>query len=537
VDGTQGAGKVLSSDANGKASWTNGSGSSWCLTGNSGISAGSNFLGTTDNNPLVIKVNNQPAGKINPLSLNTSFGYYSMNSNTAGEYNSGYGRSALYSNTTGNYNTAVGMNALYYNTIGTGNSAHGAYALFNNTSGNQNTATGLQALFLNTTGLKNTATGVATLYENTTGSQNTATGHSALTYNTTGSFNTGGGYAMYSNTTGYLNTANGMNALYYNTTGYENTALGGYALFSNTTGYENTAVGTHALYSNTTGIYNTSTGWQSLYTNTTGGYNTASGYWALSYNTTGYRNTSTGFRSLTYNSSGNYNTANGSDALVFNTTGFQNTALGANSLVQNTFGAYNTAIGYNTGPNTGGLYNTTCVGIDAYATGNDMVRIGNIYVGSIGGFQNWTNISDERFKENVMEDVPGLSFITRLRPVTYRLNREKVSEFTGLTANQGKLRENDPSLTFYSGEPYSQVSTGFIAQEVEAAAQKIGFNFSGVDSPKNEGDFYGLRYAEFVVPLVKAVQEQQLIIENQQKQMDEMKSRMETLERIIREKQ
>ena len=28
-----------------------------------------------------------------------------------------------------------------------------------------------------------------------------------------------------------------------------------------------------------------------------------------------------------------------------------------------------------------------------------------------------------------------------------------------------------------------------------------------MDAPKNENDFYGLRYAEFVVPLVKAVQE------------------------------
>ncbi|HEV8538733.1 MAG TPA: hypothetical protein VGR15_07395, partial [Bacteroidota bacterium] len=39
------------------------------------------------------------------------------------------------------------------------------------------------------------------------------------------------------------------------------------------------------------------------------------------------------------------------------------------------------------------------------------------------------------------------------------------------------------------------------------AAKELGYDFSGVDAPKNEKDFYGLRYAEFVVPLVKAVQE------------------------------
>ena len=46
-----------------------------------------------------------------------------------------------------------------------------------------------------------------------------------------------------------------------------------------------------------------------------------------------------------------------------------------------------------------------------------------------------------------------------------------------------------------------------IAQEVEQAASEIGYIFSGVDKPENENSLYGLRYAEFVVPLVKAVQE------------------------------
>ena len=55
--------------------------------------------------------------------------------------------------------------------------------------------------------------------------------------------------------------------------------------------------------------------------------------------------------------------------------------------------------------------------------------------------------------------------------------------------------------------------TGFVAQEVEQAAKKLGYDFSGVDVPKSKDGMYGLRYAEFVVPLVKAVQEQQKEIE------------------------
>ena len=51
------------------------------------------------------------------------------------------------------------------------------------------------------------------------------------------------------------------------------------------------------------------------------------------------------------------------------------------------------------------------------------------------------------------------------------------------------------------------VRTGFIAQEVEAAANKLNYDFDGVDKPQTKDGVYGLRYGEFVVPLVKAVQE------------------------------
>ncbi len=165
-----------------------------------------------------------------------------------------------------------------------------------------------------------------------------------------------------------------------------------------------------------------------------------------------------------------------------------------------------------------------------------MVRIGDDYVVSIGGFQDWTNISDERFKENIKEDVPGLSFITQLRPVTYQLNREKINEFTGVNDRRNMIKEQQPGAEFQSGDKYSAVTTGFLAQEVEATAKNIGFDFSGVDAPKNENDMYGLRYAEFVVPLVKAVQELnqknetlENFVKTQQQAIDILKNQNEQL--------
>src|SRR2546430_9068277 len=49
--------------------------------------------------------------------------------------------------------------------------------------------------------------------------------------------------------------------------------------------------------------------------------------------------------------------------------------------------------------------------------------------------------------------------------------------------------------------------------EVEGAAKALHYDFSGVDAPKNDQGLYGLRYVEVVVPLLKAVQEQQQMVE------------------------
>lgn len=78
----------------------------------------------------------------------------------------------------------------------------------------------------------------------------------------------------------------------------------------------------------------------------------------------------------------------------------------------------------------------------------------------------------------------------------------------------------------------SGITSGFVAQEVEKAAQRLGYDFSGVDAPKNEKDVYALRYSDFVVPLVKAVQEQQQQITDLKNDNTELKSVIEELRAI-----
>jgi hypothetical protein len=53
-----GAGRVLTSDASGNATWQVASGAGWGLTGNAGTNPSTNFLGTTDAQPLVFRANN-----------------------------------------------------------------------------------------------------------------------------------------------------------------------------------------------------------------------------------------------------------------------------------------------------------------------------------------------------------------------------------------------------------------------------------------------------------------------------------------------
>jgi hypothetical protein len=61
---------------------------------------------------------------------------------------------------------------------------------------------------------------------------------------------------------------------------------------------------------------------------------------------------------------------------------------------------------------------------------------------------------------------------------------------------------------------------------VETAAREAGYDFSAVMPPQNEKNNYSLCYAEFVVPLVKAIQEQQKMIEQMQNKIAELEKRL-----------
>ncbi|MES2776117.1 MAG: tail fiber domain-containing protein [Bacteroidota bacterium] len=486
-------------------------------------------------------------------SRNVAIGTGSLANHVRNDGITAIGFQSLYKDTSGNENIAVGDRSSYSNKDGSSNIAIGSHSLYGNISGNYNLAIGNHALFMQSfnpgvqwTGF-NLAIGDFALYSNQptsihNGTRNLAIGYSALHDNTTGSLNIAiGTGALSTNTTGVSNMAIGASALFANTTGGNNMAVGISALNANTVGYLNTAVGSFALSANTTGIINTALGYASMRLNTKGDGNTMIGFNSGENNTNMSYNVALGENALASQSFSNggtafssFNVAIGNKALFSNqpsnaSNGVTNTVVGGEAMFNNTTGFNNTAVGFHAGNIIPGAFNCTYLGSNTASNGSynnsvalghlatitaeHQVRVGNGFTGSIGGNVAWTTLSDVRFKKDIRPDVPGLAFINKLQPITYSINRKAMAEFLG---RQDTTLENSPTTLYRT--------TGFSAQQVEQAAIETGYEFSGVDKPKNDKDYYGLRYAEFTVPLVKAVQEQQLMIEDLKRQLAELKA-------------
>ena len=120
--------------------------------------------------------------------------------------------------------------------------------------------------------------------------------------------------------------------------------------------------------------------------------------------------------------------------------------------------------------------------------------------------------SDRHIKKEINDLAYGLSFIKRLRPVSYyKLNpQDYPQELKDKFYPDGNVRK-------VASEDYNKLQVGFIAQEVKAVIDEIDAenNIVSID----EDGFHRMDYEKIVVPLVKAVQEQQEQIEALQAQI------------------
>lgn len=116
----------------------------------------------------------------------------------------------------------------------------------------------------------------------------------------------------------------------------------------------------------------------------------------------------------------------------------------------------------------------------------------------------YTNVSDERLKKNIQKMPNGLlSKIMQLQPSTYQFKEMQTDEGGVISSNR-----------YYYG---------FIAQEVEKLFPSLVF--TGGDNPARP--VYTMDYAGFGILAIKAIQEQQTIIDQQKAMIENLQMQMQ----------
>lgn len=353
-------------------------GSWWSLLGNAGTTPGTNFLGTTDVQPIVLKVNNIQAGFLTCRPEPTSAGSGSV---TLGQY---AGQTLALNN---GANTLIGHGA-------------GANIIYDPAKANQNTFIGLWA-------------GYKTMYHSDPfGGRSVLVGQSAGFWNFDGSSLAGAGcFALEMNNRGNNLTAFGRDALRSNIDGSYNTAVGSLSSLYNTTGIKTIAV------SNGGSGYTTATVTISSPPGPTPGVawavatatatinagvitgitvtNPGAGY-SINYNVNNTRHpqvtvTITGdgtgaLASVTEAYSATGNTSLGFAAGYLNKYGNYNIEVGYLSTL-NTWGDYNILMGYSAGAGTTapstGLIGAIAIGKNAKVSANNTMALGGTGVDAI----------------------------------------------------------------------------------------------------------------------------------------------------------
>ena len=461
---------------------------------NAGTKLGENTYGITGIGYSVFK-NNETGKRL------TAFGKGAM-SNFVGGYSSvAIGADALGQGTYTNRNVAIGDNALKWGGVTDAIATLHDYWL---TTGNENF---INANFLSKypdvwSLLGSETTPASDLYPTTNEDyvENTALGRNALLHQMKGSQNTALGYNSQAHTMrGSQNTSVGNRSLRDNLAGGRNSAFGNEALSNNLTGRDNVAVGANTLQSLLHAVNNTAIGFGAMQNFSD----------SLNQNTTetktkGQRNTAVGTQAMydgknaSYSTfigsyagqvvEGDWNVGIGASSMQSLTTGKSNVGVGSFSNRAVITGSSNVSIGYSAGP--GGDYsNTVSLGHNVHAKGSNQIQIGDMTHTVYTASAIQTN-SDRNLKENINNTKLGLDFIKNLRPVDYNYNDSDIQRH------------------------------GFIAQEV---AENEDFGGVSINAKGTEEETYTMAYTELIAPMVKAIQDQQAIIEDLRKEVEELK--------------
>lgn len=273
------------------------------------------------------------------------------------------------------------------------------------------------------------------------------------------------------------------------------------------TGTDNAFFGSSAGNSNSSGNYNVIFGALAGQNKTFGDLNTLVGWLAGSVLTTATFNGNTFIGAQAgQNSTGGPNTFLGEKSGQFNTTGTQSLFAGNRAGITNTTGGQHTILGYFADVSSSNLQNATAIGYNTIVNASNKVRIGNTAVNVIEGQVAFTAASDKRLKKDIQSLDVGLDFIMKLNPVSYQMKAF-----------------NDAKLNW-----------GFLAQDIETlVGDENAILTVGGDADRT----LGLRYTDFIAPLVKAVQEQQALIDYLKDRVDQNEREIRLLKDVLLESQ
>ena len=233
---------------------------------------------------------------------------------------------------------------------------------------------------------------------------------------------------------------------------------------------------------------------------------------------------------LQTNDGGTNNTALGNQTLQYLTSGTHNIAVGhaAGDLI--TTGSGNTLLGWAADTSANNVNYETVIGYGAVGNGTNTVTLGNSSVTAIHAqVQTIIALSDVRAKREINDGKLGLDFINKLRTVTYKLKNPADYPEEILERNFKKEIIERP-------KDNETVHNGLIAQEIKKVMDELGIQWSGWSENDSNGK-QGIQYGALTVPLIKAVQEQQEIIDSQNKTIESLIKRLEKLETLLLKKE
>lgn len=483
---------------------------------------------------------------------NYLIGYEAGASITTGQFNSFLGFQAGKANSTGNWNTFLGYQTGLNNTgsdntfigyqagmlhqFGGGNVYLGSKAGGNALNGVQNIAIGEQSGFSTSTGFKNIFIGYMAGYSNTSGYSNIFIGNESGKSNTDGNrnmfFGNGSGF---SNTSGFGNTFFGLESGYYNVNGFRNLFLGYRSGYKNVDGSDNSFLGDMAGSSNTSGNENTFVGQASGASNETGRDNTFLGSNVGRGNTNGSGNVMVG-RFTGYNINGNNNTFIGTQSAAnFNTGPFiasSNVCIGYASGTGLTNGFYNIFIGQQTGTYNG--FGNVIIGHQA---GKNNSGDYNVFIGYRAGFSETK--SNRLYISNSGVDSTQALIYGRFDSKEIALNArvgigttvpDKQLHVVGDARITGNIYCNDVIKPDFVFKP--DYSKRLDPLSVERFIARNG-HLPWLTKASEERDGINLTRMQFET--VETVENLQLQIIQQQKEIENLKAELETLKKLIKQ--